>query len=86
MIQARLRENIKGLEKVSFNDATSTLLNRYLGDLNKQEDELLLGNRIIEKLNGEIYGNEQMTRAIKNKIREDSKKAIAIVNGQEAQI
>ncbi|GMI05774.1 hypothetical protein TrLO_g342 [Triparma laevis f. longispina] len=86
MIQARLRENIKGLEKVSFNDATSTLLNRYLGDLNKQEDELLLGNRIIEKLNGEIYGHEQMTRAIKNKIREDSEKAIAIVNGQEAQI
>ena len=39
-VQARLRENIKGLEKVSANQATNKLLSRYLSDLNTQEVSL----------------------------------------------
>ncbi|GMH85243.1 hypothetical protein TrST_g10929 [Triparma strigata] len=82
-IQSRLRENIKGLEKVSSNTATTKLLTRYLSDLNQQEDELLQGNKIIEKLTAEIYGHEQMTNGISVKIKEDCDKALLIVGGQE---
>ena len=82
-IQSRLRENIKGLEKVSSNTATTKLLTRYLSDLNQQEDELLQGNKIIEKLTAEIYAHEQMTNGISIKIKEDCDKALLIVGGQE---
>merc|ERR1712151_306045 len=49
--QARLRENIKGLEKVEAGD----LLKRYLKDLNEQEDELLKANSSIKQLDEQIF-------------------------------
>ena len=59
-IQARLRENIKGLEKV----AADSLLTRYLRDLNTQEDELLAANKKISDLNEEVFGLEnELARA-----------------------
>jgi hypothetical protein len=59
-IQARLRENIKGLEKV----AADSLLTRYLRDLNTQEDELLAANKKISDLNDEVFGLEnELARA-----------------------
>eukprot|EP00747_Dinoflagellata_sp_TGD_P060790 gnl/TRDRNA2_/TRDRNA2_152199_c0_seq1.p1 gnl/TRDRNA2_/TRDRNA2_152199_c0~~gnl/TRDRNA2_/TRDRNA2_152199_c0_seq1.p1 ORF type:complete len:779 (-),score=159.35 gnl/TRDRNA2_/TRDRNA2_152199_c0_seq1:307-2643(-) len=50
-IQARLRENIKGLEKVR----ADSLLKRYLEDLNTQEDELRKANSEIESLHEQIF-------------------------------
>ena len=50
-IQGRLRENIKGLEKVSAGD----LLKRYLKDLDTQEDQLLAASAAIEALNDRVF-------------------------------
>ena len=59
-IQSRLRENIKGLEKVSAGE----LLTRYLKDLNEQEDALLKANKQIELLNDEIYAEQAKLAAV----------------------
>eukprot|EP00746_Dinoflagellata_sp_MGD_P085670 gnl/MRDRNA2_/MRDRNA2_33900_c0_seq1.p1 gnl/MRDRNA2_/MRDRNA2_33900_c0~~gnl/MRDRNA2_/MRDRNA2_33900_c0_seq1.p1 ORF type:complete len:938 (-),score=199.62 gnl/MRDRNA2_/MRDRNA2_33900_c0_seq1:363-3176(-) len=53
-IQARLRENIKNLEKVNADD----LLKRYLKDLDTQEDELLKANCNIEALHEKMFATQ----------------------------
>jgi len=57
--QNRLRDNIKSLEKVENKE----LVNRYLKDLNKEEDELLLTRARISELQVELSNVE---KTIKN--------------------
>lgn len=47
--QSRLRENIKSIEKVS----SSKLVDRYLADLDKEEDDLIATRKIIDALQKE---------------------------------
>jgi len=82
-IQERLRVNIKNFEYVANNTATNKLLERYLRDLNKQEDDLINCNSKVEKLTGEIFSSENMLAAIRQKIRNDVDSALAILNGEE---
>mmetsp|Transcript_21872 Transcript_21872/g.32204 ORF Transcript_21872/g.32204 Transcript_21872/m.32204 type:complete len:841 (-) Transcript_21872:288-2810(-) len=63
-IQKRLRENIKGLEKVSQSSVQS-ILKRYLDDLNTQEDELYAANNKIDALNEEIFKAESELDCVK---------------------
>jgi len=47
--QKRIRENIKAMEKMP----TSSLVQRYMDDLNKEEDDLIATREATEKLEGE---------------------------------
>jgi hypothetical protein len=47
--QSRLRENIKSIEKVS----SSKLVDRYLADLDKEEDDLIATRKKIDALQKE---------------------------------
>eukprot|EP00568_Trieres_chinensis_P006386 CAMPEP_0183314242 /NCGR_PEP_ID=MMETSP0160_2-20130417/47831_1 /TAXON_ID=2839 ORGANISM="Odontella Sinensis, Strain Grunow 1884" /NCGR_SAMPLE_ID=MMETSP0160_2 /ASSEMBLY_ACC=CAM_ASM_000250 /LENGTH=808 /DNA_ID=CAMNT_0025479519 /DNA_START=66 /DNA_END=2492 /DNA_ORIENTATION=+ len=77
-IQKRLRENIKGLEKVS----AGPLLERYLKDLNTQEDELHSANQKIDKLKEGIYElNNKLIRARENSIMQ-AKEELAEIKRQ----
>jgi uncharacterized protein YaaN involved in tellurite resistance len=44
--QERLRHNIKSMEKVE----NKSLVDRYLQDLNNQEDDLIATNSVLEQL------------------------------------
>jgi hypothetical protein len=68
-IQERLRENIKGLEKV----AADVLLARYLNDLNTQEDELHAANNKIDMYNEEIFKLEAELSSVKVHCRAQAK-------------
>jgi ubiquitin len=75
-IQARLRENIKGLEKVSADD----LLKRYLKDLNEQEDELLKASKSIEELNEQIFQTQASLTAVSAECVTNAKVALQAAN------
>jgi len=82
-IQARLRVNIKNFEHVANNTATNKLLERYLSDLNKQEDDLINCNKLVEKLNGEIFNEQNMLSAMRQKIWNCVDQAMEIVEDGE---
>jgi ubiquitin len=75
-IQARLRENIKGLEKVNADD----LLKRYLKDLNEQEDELLKANTSIKQLDEQIFAAQASLTAVNAECLANAKAALHAVN------
>jgi len=53
--QSRLRENIKSMEHVR----TGTLLERYMSDMDKEENELIQTRKEIENADEEIANTEQ---------------------------
>ena len=57
--QDRLRENIRSMEKVGSNK----LLERYLKDLDKEEDELIQTRRAIARLEEEDAGHVRQMSA-----------------------
>ena len=57
--QDRLRENIRSMEKVGSNK----LLERYLKDLDKEEDELIQTRRAIARLEEEDAGHVRQMNA-----------------------
>jgi hypothetical protein len=59
--QARLRENIKSLEKVS----NSSLVDRYLKDLNQEEDNLIKTRQAIDHLERQKVQTEGELKALK---------------------
>jgi chromosome segregation ATPase len=73
-VQMRLRENIKGLEKIE-SKSTETLLKRYLTDLNKQEDQLVAANKAIGGSEDEIFNREQMLNSVRAKVEKDCEAA-----------
>mmetsp|Transcript_7442 Transcript_7442/g.10106 ORF Transcript_7442/g.10106 Transcript_7442/m.10106 type:complete len:632 (-) Transcript_7442:153-2048(-) len=75
-IQKRLRENIKGLEKVSQASAES-LLKRYLDDLNTQEDELYAANKKIDALNEDIFKTENELAVVQARCSSQAKVEVA---------
>merc|ERR1712187_974765 len=75
-IQARLRENIKVLEKVTADD----LLKRYLKDLNEQEDELLKANSSIKQLDDQIFAAQASLTAVNAECLANAKAALNAVN------
>merc|ERR1711953_897388 len=74
--QARLRENIKGLEKVEAGD----LLKRYLKDLNEQEDELLKANSSIKQLDEQIFAAQASLTTVNGQCIASAKAALHAVN------
>merc|ERR1712066_685796 len=74
--QARLRENIKGLEKVEAAD----LLKRYLKDLNEQEDELLKANSSIKQLDEQIFAAQASLTKVNAQCIANAKAALRDVN------
>jgi len=85
-IQARLRENIKNFEHVVNNSATNKLLERYLKDLNKQEDELINCNKLVEKLTGEIFNEENMLGALRQQICSYVDNAMEILEDEQGSV
>ena len=63
--QSRLRENIKAMQRVS----SLKLINRYLADLDKEEDELIKIRRDITMLNQKITAIESKRLDIDKLIR-----------------
>jgi len=59
--QKRLRENIKSMENLSNCD---TLLNRYLSDLNKEEDDLASTRKEIKSLSESLKGSQDETESL----------------------
>jgi len=58
--QARLRENIRSMEKVS----NSSLVERYLKDLNQEEDNLIKARQSIENLDKQKREQESQLKSI----------------------
>ena len=82
----RLRENIKNFEHVVNNSATNKLLERYLKDLNKQEDELINCNKLVEKLTGEIFNEEIMLGALRQQICSYVDNAMEILEDEQGSV
>jgi hypothetical protein len=82
-VQERLRENIKGLEKVSGSKSVEALLSRYLKDLNAQEDELVKCNKQIDSAEEQVYRLTQMMDALRAGIQTSCRKALATINASQ---
>eukprot|EP00566_Odontella_aurita_P008731 CAMPEP_0113538408 /NCGR_PEP_ID=MMETSP0015_2-20120614/7347_1 /TAXON_ID=2838 /ORGANISM="Odontella" /LENGTH=815 /DNA_ID=CAMNT_0000437975 /DNA_START=102 /DNA_END=2549 /DNA_ORIENTATION=+ /assembly_acc=CAM_ASM_000160 len=79
-IQRRLRENIKGLEKVN----AGSLLQRYLADLNAQEDELHAASKKIGRLSEDIFRLEtDLTKAKLDSAAKARSELVALDSGKE---
>ena len=79
-IQSRLRENIRGLEKVAGSKSAETLLSRYLKDLNAQEDELVKIGKLIETGEEEVFRVGSMIDSLAGKICDDCRNALKVID------
>jgi len=69
VVQNRLRDNIKGLEKVASNPATGKLLSRYISDLSTQEDDHIKATSVIAKVDDELYQTTSRISTMKANIK-----------------
>ena len=72
--QKRLRDNIKSLEKVS--DKKSSLVSRYLSDLNSEEDNLIAARAKITNLQAEIANAEKLIKGVTATITAEIRKTL----------
>jgi len=72
--QQRLRENIKSLEKIA--GQSNKLVERYLSDLNLQEDDLNRIKKLIEELEQEKNKNELILKQNNMSIQTETKKLL----------
>jgi len=70
--QQRLRENLKSLEKVS----SSTLVDRYLKDLNAEEDDLIQSRKSIDALEEEKAKLETGVKNMKASMSSEASKRL----------
>jgi hypothetical protein len=70
--QARLRENIKSMEKV----ANSSLVERYLKDLNQEEDNLIKSRQSIENLDKQKREVETALKEVKFAVTSEATKLL----------
>jgi len=70
--QTRLRENIKSLEKVS----NSVLVERYLKDLNQEEDKLIQARQAIDNLDKQKRDGENQLKNLKMLLSSDATKVL----------
>jgi ubiquitin/small nuclear ribonucleoprotein (snRNP)-like protein len=75
-VQSRLRENIRGMEKVSANKSTEKLLSRYLNDLNNQEDELARCSKKISEEEDGLFVVRQLITSVASKVTSDAEACI----------
>jgi ubiquitin len=78
-VQSRLRENIKGLEKISAS-ASSALMSRYLKDLNEQEDAHKRAQLLIDQVEEEEFNLKAMIASVNSEVRvmcDDAMKKLA---------
>lgn len=74
--QQRLRENIKSLENVQ----NSVLVERYLKDLNQEEDDLRKKNKEVETLEAEREKKREELKVLKLSLNLESAKLLAQLN------
>jgi len=68
--QARLRKNIQSLEKVQ----NTVLVDRYLKDLNKEEDVLIATKKEMDKNNAEVVRLRRLKTTLRNAIATEARK------------
>ena len=79
--QKRIRENIKAMEKMP----TSTLVQRYMDDLNKEEDDLIATREATEKLEGETMAAiEQQVAESKASLLEQAESLTSAIHAGDA--
>jgi cob(I)alamin adenosyltransferase len=74
--QYRLRENIKSLENVQ----NSVLVERYLKDLNQEEDDLRKANKEVELLEAEREKKKEDLKVLKLSVNLESSKLLSQLN------
>lgn len=74
--QERLRHNIKSMEKVQ----NTELVDRYLKDLNNQEDDLIATNSIVEQLTDEQADLEASLRQLTARTSSETKKLLEAID------
>lgn len=79
--QRRIRENIKAMEKMP----TSSLVQRYMDDLNKEEDDLIATREATEKLEGEaMVAIEQQVAESKASLLEQADSLTSAIRAGDA--
>jgi len=68
--QARLRKNIQSLEKVQ----NTILVDRYLKDLNKEEDVLIATKKEMDKNSEEVVKQKRLRTTLRNAISTEARK------------
>lgn len=69
--QDRLRKNVQSLEKQS----QSTLVERYLADMNREEDELILARKAKEQFDRELESAQMSLKAMEQELFLQARKA-----------
>jgi len=74
--QSRLRENIKSLEKVQ----NSSLVDRYLKDLNLEEDDIKKTSKEVESAEAERDKLKEEQKTVRTNVQTEANKIYATVN------